>query len=400
MRTAATMRAAWNGLTGRPLQAIIIGLVALASTAASVLALGMAVEANAPFDHAFARDRGAEVTIAVDTARATPARLAATTRLPGVTAAAGPFPLTEVAAAITLAGAAGALQQQVVLTGRAAPGGPVDDLALDAGRWATASGQVVWARTRSSLPVTVGQTITVTSVPGHPRLTVVGVATSVTGTAQAWVVPAEITALHGTGLPGPGVAQMLYRFSSAASTTQIAADISAIRAALPPGSLVGPPQSYLTAKQQASAQIAPFTPFIVAFGVIALVMSVMIVVNVVSGAVVAGTRRIGVLKSIGFTPSAVVAAYVLQVALPAAAGCAVGAVLGDLLSVPLLSLSASVYGVGVLLVPLWVVVTVPLAILALTGCAALAPALRAGRMSTVRAIATGRAPRAAHGYAV
>lgn len=394
MRPAATMRATWNGLTGRPLQAIIIGLVALASTAASALALGMAVEANAPFDHAFARDHGAQVAIAVNTARATPARLAATARLHGVTAAAGPFPLTEISARITLAGASGALQQQIVLTGRAKPGGQVDDLALDAGRWATATGQVVWARTRTSLPVTVGQTITVTSGAGSPRLTVVGIATSVTGTAQAWVVPAEITALR-----GPGVAQMLYRFTSAATTRQVAADISSIRGTLPPGSLVGTPQSYLVARQQASAQVAPFTPFIVAFGVIALVMSVMIVVNVVSGAVVAGTRRIGVLKSIGFTPAAVVEAYVLQVALPAAAGCAAGAVLGDILSVPLLSLSASVYGVGVLLMPLWVVVLVPLAMLALTCAAALAPALRAGRMSTVRAIATGRAPRAAHGYA-
>jgi putative ABC transport system permease protein len=395
MRPAATMRAAWHGLTGRPLQAIIIGLVALASTAASALALGMSVEANAPFDHAFARDHGAQVAITVDTAKVTPAQLTATTRLREVTAAAGPFPLTQVSARITLAGAAGALNQQVVLTGRATPGGPVDDLALDAGRWATTTGQVVWARSRTSLPVTVGQTITVTSVPGSPRLTVVGIATSVTGTAQAWVVPAEITALR-----GPGVAQMLYRFASAATTTAIAADVSAIRGALPRGTLLGTPQSYLTARQQAASQIAPFSPFIVAFGVIALVMSVMIVVNVVSGAVVAGTRRIGVLKSIGFTPSAVVGAYVLQVALPAAAGCVAGAVLGDVLSVPLLSLNASVYGVGVLLMPTWVVVTVPLGMLALTCVAALVPALRAGRMSTVRAIATGRAPRAAHGYAV
>jgi putative ABC transport system permease protein len=394
MRPGATLRAAWSGLTGRPLQAIIIAAVALASTAASALALGIAVEANAPFDHAFARDHGAQVAITVNTAAATAARLAATTRLAGVTAAAGPFPLTEVSAEITLAGAAGALHQQVVLTGRAAPSGPVDDLALDAGHWATTTGQVVWARTRTSLPVTLGQTITVTGVPGSPRLTVVGIATSVTGTAQAWVTPAEITTLH-----DPGVAQMLYRFGSAGTPTAIAADIASIRAALPPGALLGTPQSYLTVKQQASAQIAPFTPFIVVFGVIALVMSVLIVINVVSGAVVAGTRRIGVLKSVGFTPAAVTGAYVLQAALPAAAGCAAGAVLGDVLSVPLLSLSASLYGVGVLLAPLWVVVTVPLAMLALACAAALAPALRAGHMSTIAAIATGRAPRAAHGYA-
>jgi putative ABC transport system permease protein len=393
MIPAASTRTAWHGLTGRPLQAIVIALVALVSTAASALALGLAVEANAPFDHAFARDHGAHVSVVVDTARATPAQVAATTRLHGVAAAAGPFPLAQVSARITLAGASGALNQQVVLTGRAAPSGAVDDLSLEAGRWADKTGEVVWARSRTSLPVTVGQQITVTSVPGSPRLTVVGIATSVTGSAQAWVVPAEISALH-----GPGVAQMLYRLASAGTPAAISAGIAAIRAALPSGALLGTPQSYLTVQQQAAAQIAPFVPFIVVFGLIALMMSVLIVVNVVSGAVVAGTRRIGVLKSIGFTPLAVAGTYVLQVALPAAAGSAAGAVLGDLLSVPLLSLNASVYGVGVLLIPTWVVAGVPAAMLALTCAAALLPALRAGRMSTVGAIATGRAPRVAHGY--
>jgi putative ABC transport system permease protein len=51
---------------------------------------------------------------------------------------------------------------------------------------------------------------------------------------------------------------------------------------------------------------------------------VLIVANVVSGAVVAGTRRIGVLKSIGFSPGQVVASYVIQVAVSALAGCVLG----------------------------------------------------------------------------
>ena len=74
-----------------------------------------------------------------------------------------------------------------------------------------------------------------------------------------------------------------------------------------------------------------------AFGLIGLVMSVLIVANVVGGAVVAGTRRIGVLKSIGFSPAQVVAAYVLQVAVPALIGCVVGVAAGNLLAEPLLS---------------------------------------------------------------
>ena len=236
-----------------------------------------------------------------------------------------------------------------------------------------------------------------TGVPGSPRLTVVGFASSVTRTAQAWVVPAEMAALRAPGAPAT-VAQMLYRFTSAGTNAQVNADIAAIRAALPHGSLLGA-QSYLTVKLQATGSIAPWVPFIVAFGLIGLVMSVLIVANVVSGAVAAGTRRIGVLKSIGFSPGQVVAAYLIQVAVPALAAGAAGVLAGNLLSVPLLGQTAQVYGVGALAVPVWVDLAVPLAMLALTGAAALAPALRAARLSAVQAIATGRAPRASGGYA-
>ena len=51
-------------------------------------------------------------------------------------------------------------------------------------------------------------------------------------------------------------------------------------------------------------------------------------------------------------------------------------------------------------VPLWINLTVPLGMLALTMLAALVPALRAGRLSAVAAIAAGQAPRAGHGYGV
>jgi putative ABC transport system permease protein len=233
-------------------------------------------------------------------------------------------------------------------------------------------------------------------VPGSPHLTVVGFARSITQTAQAWVTPAEIAALRAPG--APQVTQMLYRFTSAGTTAQVNADIAEVRAALPHGALLGA-DSWLTVKLRDTSSIAPWVPFIVAFGVIGLVMSVLIVANVVSGAVVAGTRRIGVLKSLGFSPGQVVASYLIQVAVPALVGCLAGVVAGNLLSVPLLSRTAQVYGVGALAVPVWVDVAVPLAMLGLAGLAALLLALRAGRMSAVQAIATGRAPRPKHGYA-
>jgi len=376
---------------------MVIGLVVLVSTAASTLALGLLVDSNAPFDHAFAAQHGAQVLATVTPS----AQLAATTRLPGVTAAAGPFAETTVNATIPQAGGpgggpSGVFQGQLSVVGRASPGGPVDDVTLTAGRWPRQPGEIALERDRSGAQALLGTQVTVTGGPGSPRLTVVGFASSITRTAQAWVLPAEMAALRTPG--AADVAQMLYRFTSAGTNAEVNADIAAIRAALPPGSLLGA-QSYLTVKLQATGSIAPWVPFIVAFGLIGLVMSVLIVANVVSGAVAAGTRRIGVLKSIGFSPGQVVAAYLIQVAVPALAGCVAGVLAGNLLSVPLLGQTAQVYGVGALAVPLWVDLAVPLAMLALTGAAALAPALRAARLSAVQAIATGPAPRASGGYA-
>ena len=95
--------------------------------------------------------------------------------------------------------------------------------------------------------------------------------------------------------------------------------------------------AYLAVKAQEVGKIAPFVPFLIAFGLIGIVMSVLIVANVVSGAVASGYRRIGILKSIGFTPGEVAAAYVGQVAVPALAGCAAGVALGNLIAIPLLA---------------------------------------------------------------
>ncbi len=67
---------------------------------------------------------------------------------------------------------------------------------------------------------------------GGPALTVVGVARSVTRTADAWVVPAQMPALTA---PGSGGYQMLYRFTDAGTAAQIGAGGKAVTASLPRG---------------------------------------------------------------------------------------------------------------------------------------------------------------------
>jgi putative ABC transport system permease protein len=413
MKLGPVLRAARGGLARRRVQAVVIAVVLLVSTGASVLGLALAVDSNAPFDYAFAAQRGADVTATIDSRAVTPAELAATRRLAQVTAAAGPFP--EATVALELGGQTGCGNPSpgnrcrgaqtlpaMTLVGRASPGGPVDDVVLQSGHWAQQPGQVVLSSAEvypnGNLPpgTGLGTELTATGVAGTPTLTVVGIATSVTGSADGWVVPAEIARLSPANAPAS--VQMLYRFRGAGSAAAVRADVSAVTAALPRGA-VPAAQSYLTVRQQEASGIGPIAPFLVAFGLTGLVMSALIVINVVGGAVVAGYRRIGILKSIGFTPGQVVTAYAAAALAPAAAGCAAGLVLGNLLAAPLLGSAANVYGVGSLGVPGWVDAAVAAAMCGLVGLAAVVPALRAGRLSATAAIAAGRAPRSGRGYA-
>jgi len=66
----AVRTALHGGLAGRRVQALAIGLVLLASAAASTLAAGLLSASNAPFDHAFAAQHGAQAALAVNAAKA------------------------------------------------------------------------------------------------------------------------------------------------------------------------------------------------------------------------------------------------------------------------------------------------------------------------------------------
>ncbi|MGN6868543.1 MAG: ABC transporter permease [Solirubrobacteraceae bacterium] len=379
----------------RGIQTIVIALVLVVSTASSVLGLALIVDSNATFDHAFSAQRGAHVVARVDTSRATGAQLAATARLPQVTAAAGPFAEADVAGTDSSPGAPVEMLPPLTLAGRTTPGGPVDDVTLEDGHWPQRAGQIVMETNNDGFGAGIGDTVTVTSAPGRPRLTVVGLATSVSRTADGWVLPAEIPALRSSG--APATAEMLYRFRSAGSAAAVSADTAAVTRALPPRAVTDT-QSYLGVRAAQKNQVAVYSPFVIAFAIIGLIMSVLIVSNVVSGAVIAGYYRIGILKSIGFTPGQVIAAYTGQVIVPAVGGCVGGVALGNLLSMSVLHKAADVYSVGRLGVPLWVNVIVPLAMCGLVALAAVIPAMRAGRLSATQALAAGRAPRTGRGY--
>jgi putative ABC transport system permease protein len=458
----AVIRAASGGVSRRLVQTLVTFAVVATATAAAVLGITLLTSANAAAQNARAASHGADISVTVDGARATGAELAATKSVPGVSQVAGPYPEANVTLRFAVASpgprggpgggpvgpsglggrqrgvagsgarpapgsakpgqggsqpghnrpprlvtvlsappggssrsARGSVYSQRTVIGRPSSGGPLDDLTVDSGHWLTGLGQIVLPPYEGAPPI--GSTVTVVSAPGKPRLTVVGYGGSAGRFGDGWVLPGELAALRPAGAPAR--AQMLYTFARAGNVRQITADVAALRAALPAGAIVSY-QSWLDAIGQTSGESSFNTPFVLAFALLAVALAILIVASLVSGAVIAGRRRIGVLKSIGFTPLQVGAAYVGQAGVPAVAGIAAGIVAGNLWATPILSgPHAGLLGPGSQHVAAWIDVAVPAAMALLVALAALIPALHAARLPAVQVVASGQAPSSARGYA-
>jgi putative ABC transport system permease protein len=129
---------------------------------------------------------------------------------------------------------------------------------------------------------------------------------------------------------------------------------------------------------------------LLAFGIVSLVAAGFIVANLVIGQVLAQQRDLGILKAVGFTPSQLVRALVLEYALLGAAGGVVGLVLAALAAPWLLGQLTATLGVPVppLFSPL-VIAGVLAALLVTMALCAGVPALRAGRTRVVDVIRPG-----------
>lgn len=372
------------GTARHRLSATVVSLVVLAATAMLVLGIGLLVAANAPFDRAFAEQRGAHATVIFDPAKVSAEQLRATAGRPEVVAAAGPFAIAN--AELAFAADPTLRLPPAVIAGRSTLDDPVDVLRLDNGRWVAAAGEIVLSREFAGPDFTMGDKITT----GSTTLTVVGLASSITGTADAWVTPAQVTLL------GSGALQMLYRFRSAGDETAVASATAAVTAGMPADAVLGS-GSYLIVRQANDQSAAAATPFVIAFAVAGLAVSILIVANVVSGAVLAGYRHIGILKAVGFTPAQVVAVYAGRMLLPASIGGLLGLGAGNLLALPVLNQTALAYQVATVTIPGWANLVAVLALLFVVGAAAVLPALRAGRLPANQALTLGRAPRPGRG---
>jgi len=392
-----------SGVGRRRVQSLVMALTTFAAVTSSVLSLGLLAVVQAPFEHAFSARNGAHLAVQFDGSKVTaPQQVAATAHAAGVTEAAGPYPVastldTTIGTDCPKNDGAGHDNGPITVTTRPDLGSTsgMDQLALTRGRWPTSPGEIALPGQLYAADC-FGASVVFSSLPGRPSFTVVGFADSVTNSATGFATADGFARLTAAGAKSDE--QMLYRFAKAGTAADIAAGKQAVAAAAPPGAVEGG-QSYLTAQQQATNNAKAYVPFLIGFGILGLLMSVLIISIVVSGAVTSGIRRIGILKSLGFTPSQVARAYTAQAMIPATLGLVLGTGFANLLAVPILDGATKQLGAARATIPWWVSAVVPLSTLLIVGITAFLPALRAGRTPTVRALAVGRAPRSGGGQA-
>ncbi|AUG78339.1 hypothetical protein CFP65_3549 [Kitasatospora sp. MMS16-BH015] len=383
---SAVRRAAGAAVRRRRLQTFVLGLVVLVSSAMAVATLGLLAAMSGPFDQAYDAAHGPHVVAEFDPAKATPDQLTAAAKAPEVTAFAGPYPET-VLHSPTLTGAHPlGLNGSLTVVGRDRPDTPVDTLRLSAGRWPSGPGEIV-LDVPGRLGVDLFDTERHVTAPGGIDLKVVGYTSSAGQSAGGWVTPGQARALHADST------QMLYRFRHASSEAELKSGLRAATEGRPAGALTGT-ASYLALKANLAKGPGTYVPFLTVFGLLGLVVSVLIVGNVVSGAVVAGFRHIGILKSLGFTPHQVTAVYLAMVTAPAAVGCVLGTALGGVVGGRLARQAFwGISGADLVRdsagVPGWVYPVVLLGMPLLVAVSALLPALRARRLPAAVAISAG-----------
>jgi putative ABC transport system permease protein len=391
----AVLLKAIRDLRRRRLQAAVVFVTTLLAVGTGTIALTLIAQTSDPYQQAFDSQRGAHLQVGFD-GRVDAGALSNTPRLIGAAAYAGPYRVTD------LQFESGGHKYLVTAIGRDDPGGDVGQLRITGGHWPSSAGEIALTRAFADLNhVSVGDKLKVLSVPEEPVLTVVAevvdideLRADVGGQQHAWVRQSAIDALTANNSSSY---LMDYRFAADPSSAQLQADLDALRASLPPDSITSS-INYIFIRTVFHISTQILTGVLVAFSVFALAATAAIVANLVTGIVISAYREIGIMKAVGFTPTQVIAVFVLQILVPTAAACVLGIPTAAVLSQPLLASNSQALGLAyqATFSPVLALVALAGALLIVTVAAAI-PALRAGLLKPAIVIANASAPRGRSG---
>lgn len=156
-----------------------------------------------------------------------------------------------------------------------------------------------------------------------------------------------------------------------------------------------PPGAIRTAwDHEGMAEFSDFTlritsVFLIAFGLVAAVAAGLLVASAIGEAVRGDTRRIGLLKAVGFTRAQLARVYLAQHLGVALVASLLGVGAGSMVAVRVLGDVAARFGETGRGLPWWAVLVVPCAVLAITALATWRPVRRASGVDALTAIRSG-----------
>ncbi len=399
-------RLAVRDLRRRRIEAALLLLAIMAAATTLTLGLVLRDAASDPYQSTREATNGPDVVASVSQ----PAELSGLQELasaPGVIAHSGPYPVTP--AELQASGRTGDVQA----VGRDAAPASVDQPTLIQGSWVSDGGVVVEAAFAKALDVRVGDPVTldgrsfevvgvaVTAAmppyPGASCVVAVGCASGAT--------PEELSELPPDLLQNPGLVWLTEAdVRSLTTDSDSLSYVMNLKLADPDGaqafvdalpeSLDAPRLESWESILEEATKLARDTQILLLIGAWLLgLLAVASVSVLVGGRMADQTRRVGLLKAVGGTPSLVAAVllaeYVLVAVVAAAAGLAVGSLIAPLLA------ESSAGLIGRAGTPSMTMSTAGLVTAVALGVAVVAtfvPAVRAARSSTVNALADSARP--------
>jgi putative ABC transport system permease protein len=410
-------RLAARDLRRRPVQTLLLLLAITAATATLTLGLALNGATSSPYLRTKAVTNGPDVTATVfpsggqSPQPVNPAPLAALASLPGVSADSGPYPIA--AATLRVRGFAVPVQAE----GRDETPATVDQPLVTLGTWVRAGGVVLERTFAQALDVTVGGRVSLdgrtfrvvglavtTAAPEYP-----GVCFYLTcnadgqaqdsGMGMVWLTKAAARDLATSALP------LGYVFNLTLNDPADAVafvDAHPLTMSFGPGS--GPGSAWTTWQQiqDADNNLVSVAQQVLTPGAwLAIALAVASVAVLASGRMAEQTRRVGQLKAAGGTPALVAAVLLAEHLFLALVAAAAGLLTGWLVAPMLSNAGAGLVGApgapALVPGPAGLVVAVALGV---TLAATLVPALRAARVSTVRALASAARPPRRHATAI
>lgn len=383
-------------------QAVLLVVAIAAATVVLSLAFALNGVNTNPYQQTMAATKGPDVVAQAAndpytgvTSPADLAALAALNRAAGVTAHSGPYPIVGDSGPVGPVMRSADLVTSVEVEGREPGAAAVDQPEVTAGTWIRPGGVVVERSFAEAADLRLGQAITLNGRPYR----VVGFAVSAAlhgfpGVSLIWATEAAARSMASKADPLSYISNLKL---SDASPRAVSAFVSAygLNYNAPPDAT----KPFLTSWTEVAYGDAAFLrtdqSFLFTGATLLGLLALASVAVLVGGRVAEGTRRVGLLKATGGTPGMVAASFLAEnlfLALVAAfAGLLIGWRAAPLVSNPEADL------VGTPGAPPLTLAMVALAVgmaLAVALASTLVPAIRAGRMSTVGALAdTPRLPK-------